>query len=136
MSCGCNNGIPNEVYDRMPYMRQTPTHHHCCPPPPPLFMPFQPPPWFGPCFPPPPRQAGPWGIHPVEDVPRSSSLRLWTSPAHSSSVPPLLAASVAPALFLGSDLPLPVYASTGSCMRLYGPYASYAASASWLWMPS
>lgn len=69
MSCGCNNGIPNEVYDRMPYMRQTPTHHHCCPPPPPLFMPFQPPPWFGPCFPPPPRQAGPWEYTPSRMYP-------------------------------------------------------------------
>lgn len=69
MSCGCNNGKPNEIYDRMPYMRQTPTHHHCCPPPPPLFMPFQPPPWFGPCFPPPPRQAGPWEYTPSRMYP-------------------------------------------------------------------
>lgn len=69
MSCGCHNGIPNEIYDRMPYMRQTPTHRHCCPPPPPLFMPFQPPPWFGPCFPPPPRQAGPWEYTPSRMYP-------------------------------------------------------------------
>lgn len=69
MSCGCHNGIPNEIYDSMPYMRQTPTHRHCCPPPPPLFMPFQPPPWFGPCFPPPPRQAGPWEYTPSSMYP-------------------------------------------------------------------
>lgn len=69
MSCGCNNGKPNEIYDRMPYMRQTPAFHHCCPPPPPLFMPFQPPPWFGPCFPPPPRQAGPWEYTPSRMYP-------------------------------------------------------------------
>lgn len=65
MSCGCNNGKPDDKFDHMRYMRQHPTHHHGCGcHHKPLFMPFQPPPWLGPCCPPPPPQNGPWEYTP------------------------------------------------------------------------
>ena len=70
MSCGCNNGIPDDRFDHMRYMRQFPTHQYCsCHHDEPLFMPFQPPPWMGPCMPPPPRQAGPWEYTPSHMYP-------------------------------------------------------------------
>lgn len=70
MSCGCNNGKPDDKFDHMRYMRQSPTHnHHCGCHHHHLFMPFQPPPWLGHCCPPPPRQAGPWEYTPSHMYP-------------------------------------------------------------------